>query len=79
MSAFVKGHSLPALDHDDMIRITNQLPSLNDAPEGTDITRLRRITARRSPVYGMGLFALQPISAGELVMSTRGRFASLQE
>jgi SET domain-containing protein len=27
--------------------------------------RLRRITARRSSVHGKGLFALQPIAAGE--------------
>ncbi|MBB5421596.1 SET domain-containing protein [Paraburkholderia atlantica] len=38
--------------------------------------RLRRITARRSPVHGMGLFALQPIAAGERVIEYKGELTS---
>ncbi|MDH6146597.1 MULTISPECIES: SET domain-containing protein [Paraburkholderia] len=38
--------------------------------------RLRRITARRSPVHGMGLFALQPIAAGERVIEYKGEVTS---
>jgi hypothetical protein len=83
VSALVKGHSLPTLDHDDMLRIANKLSSLTDAPEGNDITRLRCITARRSPAHGMGLFALQPISGtrplrvAENVQKPRGDLFSI--
>ncbi|MGF6479465.1 SET domain-containing protein [Paraburkholderia sp. JPY419] len=38
--------------------------------------RLRRITARRSPVHGMGLFALQPIAAGVPVIEYEGELTS---
>lgn len=47
-----------------------------DTPEGSDTMRLRRITARRSPVHGMGLFALQPIAAGERVIEYKGELTS---
>jgi uncharacterized protein len=45
-------------------------------PEGSDTMRLRRFTARRSPVHGMGLFALQPIAAGERVIEYKGELTS---
>ncbi|NPT61165.1 SET domain-containing protein [Paraburkholderia elongata] len=38
--------------------------------------RLRRIAARRSLVHGKGLFALQPIAAGERVIEYRGEVTS---
>ncbi|EEA01398.1 nuclear protein SET [Burkholderia sp. H160] len=38
--------------------------------------RLRRITARRSPVHGMGLFALQPLAAGDRVIEYKGEVTS---
>lgn len=38
--------------------------------------RLRRITARRSPVHGKGLFALQPIAAGERLIEYKGELTS---
>jgi SET domain-containing protein len=38
--------------------------------------RLRRITARRSPVHGKGLFALQPIAAGERLIEYKGEVTS---
>ncbi|MEM5299961.1 SET domain-containing protein-lysine N-methyltransferase [Burkholderia sp. JPY481] len=38
--------------------------------------RLRRITAQRSPVHGMGVFALQPIAAGERVIEYKGELTS---
>ncbi|MCC8405326.1 SET domain-containing protein-lysine N-methyltransferase [Paraburkholderia sp. MMS20-SJTN17] len=34
--------------------------------------RLRRITARRSPVHGKGLFALRQIAAGERLIEYKG-------
>jgi len=34
--------------------------------------QLRRITARRSPVHGTGVFALQPIAAGERLIEYKG-------
>ncbi|MGF6653742.1 SET domain-containing protein [Paraburkholderia youngii] len=34
--------------------------------------RLRRITARRSPIHGRGLFALQPIAASYRVIEYKG-------
>ncbi|WP_233810089.1 SET domain-containing protein [Paraburkholderia sp. HP33-1] len=34
--------------------------------------RLRRITARRSPVHGKGLFALRPLAAGERLIEYKG-------
>ncbi|MGF6471592.1 SET domain-containing protein [Paraburkholderia youngii] len=37
---------------------------------------MRRITVRRSPVHGMGLFALQPIAAGERVIEYKGELTS---
>ena len=38
--------------------------------------RLRRITARRSSVHGKGLFALQPIAAGERLIEYKGEVTS---
>lgn len=38
--------------------------------------RLRRIAARRSPVHGKGLFALQPIAAGERLIEYKGELTS---
>ena len=38
--------------------------------------RLRRITARRSSVHGKGLFALQPIAAGERLIEYKGEITS---
>lgn len=38
--------------------------------------RLRRITARRSPVHGKGLFALRPIAAGERLIEYKGELTS---
>jgi hypothetical protein len=38
--------------------------------------RSRRITARRSPVHGKRLFALQPIAAGERVIEYKGELTS---
>ncbi|RKT13521.1 hypothetical protein B0G69_6686 [Paraburkholderia sp. RAU2J] len=37
---------------------------------------LRRITARRSAVHGKGLFALQPIAAGERLIEYKGEVTS---
>lgn len=37
---------------------------------------LRRISARRSPVHGTGLFALQPIAAGERLIEYKGEVTS---
>lgn len=37
---------------------------------------LRRITARRSPVHGTGLFALQSIAAGERLIEYKGEVTS---
>jgi SET domain-containing protein len=34
--------------------------------------RLRRISARRSSVHGKGLFALQPMAAGERLIEYKG-------
>jgi hypothetical protein len=36
----------------------------------------RRITARRSPVHGRGVFALQPIAAGERLIEYAGEVTS---
>jgi uncharacterized protein len=36
----------------------------------------RRITARRSPVHGTGVFALQPIAAGERLFEYKGEVTS---
>jgi SET domain-containing protein len=44
--------------------------------KGNDIMRLRRITARRSPVHGKGLLALQPIAAGERLIEYKGEVTS---
>ena len=38
--------------------------------------RLRRITARRSSVHGKGLFALQPLAAGERLIEYKGEVTS---
>jgi SET domain-containing protein len=38
--------------------------------------RLRRITARHSLVHGMGLFALQPIAAGEKLIEYKAEVTS---
>jgi SET domain-containing protein len=38
--------------------------------------RLRRITARGSPVHGKGLFALQPIAAGERLIEYKSEVTS---
>jgi uncharacterized protein len=38
--------------------------------------QLRRITARRSPVHGTGVFALQPIAAGERLFEYKGEVTS---
>ncbi|SKD05607.1 hypothetical protein SAMN05446934_9681 [Paraburkholderia hospita] len=38
--------------------------------------QLRRITARRSSVHGKGLFALQPIAAGERLIEYKGEVTS---
>ncbi|MEX3937266.1 SET domain-containing protein [Paraburkholderia phymatum] len=38
--------------------------------------RLRRIAARRSTVHGKGLFALQPIAAGERLIEYKGEVTS---
>lgn len=44
--------------------------------EGNGIMRLRRISARRSCVHGKGLFALQPIAAGERLIEYKGEVTS---
>ncbi|WP_207004476.1 SET domain-containing protein [Trinickia mobilis] len=38
--------------------------------------RLRRMTARRSSVHGKGLFALQPIAAGDRLIEYKGKVTS---
>jgi uncharacterized protein len=38
--------------------------------------RLRRVTARRSSVHGKGLFALQPVAAGERLIEYKGEVTS---
>ena len=38
--------------------------------------RARRISARHSPVHGTGLFALQPIEAGERLIEYKGEVTS---
>ncbi len=38
--------------------------------------RARRISARHSPVHGTGLFALQPIEAGERLIEHKGEITS---
>ena len=43
---------------------------------GNDTMRLRRITARRSSVHGKGLFALQPLAAGERLIEYKGEVTS---
>jgi SET domain-containing protein len=63
-------------DRGDMLQGAHQPLLTTDAPEGIDTMRLRRITARRSPVHGMGLFALQPIAAGERVIEYKGELTS---
>jgi SET domain-containing protein len=40
--------------------------------------RPRRITARRSPMHGTGVFALQPIEAGERLFEYKGELTSWQ-
>src|SRR6516225_9756518 len=60
----------------DMLRGAHQPPSTTDVSQGNDTMRLRRITARRSPVHGMGLFALQPIAVGERVIEYKGEVTS---
>jgi hypothetical protein len=47
--------------------------------EGNDTMRLRRITARRSSVHGKGLFALQPLAAGERLIECKGEVTSWRQ
>jgi SET domain-containing protein len=47
-----------------------------DHQTGKDKMRSRRITARRSSVHGKGLFALQPIAAGEQLIEYKGEVTS---
>jgi hypothetical protein len=44
--------------------------------DGNDTMRLRRITARRSSVHDKGLFALQPLAAGERLIEYKGEVTS---
>ncbi|MGF6812812.1 hypothetical protein OKW30_008029 [Paraburkholderia sp. Clong3] len=59
-----------------MLRIAHQQDSTTLGREGSYAMRLRRITARHSPVHGMGLFALHPIAAGEKVIEYKGEVTS---
>ena len=45
-------------------------------PKGNETMRLLRITARHSSVHGKGLFALQPIAAGERLIEYKGEVTS---
>jgi hypothetical protein len=47
-----------------------------DVSKGNETMQLRRITARRSSVHGKGLFALQPITAGERLDEYKGEVTS---
>ncbi|MDE1180753.1 SET domain-containing protein-lysine N-methyltransferase [Paraburkholderia sp.] len=40
---------------------------------------MRRITVRRSPVHGKGVFALRPISKGERIFEYKGELTSWRE
>jgi len=40
---------------------------------------MRRVTVRRSPVHGKGVFALRPLAAGERVLEYKGERMSWRE
>src|SRR6516165_4353579 len=44
--------------------------------DGYDSMQRRRITTRGSPVHGRGVFALQPIAAGERLIEYAGEVTS---
>lgn len=40
---------------------------------------MRRVTVRRSPVHGRGVFALRPLRAGERIFEYRGKLTTWRE
>lgn len=71
----MQSESLITHDGSDMLR-TDGNGEDRDASKGNETMQLRRITARRSSVHGKGLFALQPIVAGERLIEYKGEVTS---
>jgi len=72
----MRQHALNADDWSSMLPTKINNMSRNALTKENGTMRLRRITARRSSVHGKGLFALQPIAAGERLIEYKGEVTS---
>ena len=59
-----------------MIRSAGALPPQSRRKENDIMRKPRRLSARHSPGQGTGLFALQPLKAGERLIEYKGEVTS---